>query len=619
MQKSHQQPPISSTASTGNFAYVNPANMLPNIAPAPPQGQQPGQQQQQHHPMNQQTAAGQPGQIAGQPGMAPGQPMAQMGHMPQQGQFLVSPHSFGANGAATAQAQFPMGQYAAYNQQGQLVMMPFQMSASPQAGQQQPNIIYMTTGHQQQQQQQHQQQQQQPKPGQPMLVQQNNSTGKPMQVPAHSQSYTMQNGTMVATSGGGQPQFVIANPIPGQPGIPVTMASQMKQLQADQKGTVVTSMANTGTQHHVSHVQSGQANLGQTPQPIVLPHGMAYQGGGILQGNQLMQLVQRSPASQDPNNPQQPGTPIMFPPQTAQSQSPMQHPQQQGQMQTNPQLPTHALQPMTMTMTRPPMSQFQPINQPAVVSKASKTPISRALPMIRPGFPNTPGLPGQLQPQMQVFGQPQPYQAPSPKSKTKMSPRTGGPIGRPPGPAKAAMNALKNTTPMVVTSPMAPMAPPIPRLPANVVASITTAMPGMMVGPPVLQTSQVVLPPPISSQVQQQINSQYGGPPKLQPMAPAPPPPAAAAAADDTKEKLEDKDSVMAESDPKPSGSDATPKAVVKPNVLAHMIDGHVIMESSQPFPIDKEDKGNVAVTVYRLHLGKLSLSVHGGNACISA
>ena len=36
-----------------------------------------------------------------------------------------------------------------------------------------------------------------------------------------------------------------------------------------------------------------------------------------------------------------------------------------------------------------------------------------------------------------------------------------------------------------------------------------------------------------------------------------------------------------------------TPKAVVKPNVLTHVIDGHIIQESSQPFPLDNsESKG---------------------------
>jgi hypothetical protein len=37
-------------------------------------------------------------------------------------------------------------------------------------------------------------------------------------------------------------------------------------------------------------------------------------------------------------------------------------------------------------------------------------------------------------------------------------------------------------------------------------------------------------------------------------------------------------------------GSHVTPKAVVKPNVLTHVIDGHIIQESSQPFPLDNSD-----------------------------
>ena len=42
-----------------------------------------------------------------------------------------------------------------------------------------------------------------------------------------------------------------------------------------------------------------------------------------------------------------------------------------------------------------------------------------------------------------------------------------------------------------------------------------------------------------------------------------------------------------------------TPKAVVKPNVLTHVIDGHVIQESSQPFPLDNSDsKGRFHRTI---------------------
>jgi len=40
---------------------------------------------------------------------------------------------------------------------------------------------------------------------------------------------------------------------------------------------------------------------------------------------------------------------------------------------------------------------------------------------------------------------------------------------------------------------------------------------------------------------------------------------------------------------------EGTPKAVVKPNVLTHVIDGHVIQESSQPFPLDDTTKARKA------------------------
>jgi len=38
-------------------------------------------------------------------------------------------------------------------------------------------------------------------------------------------------------------------------------------------------------------------------------------------------------------------------------------------------------------------------------------------------------------------------------------------------------------------------------------------------------------------------------------------------------------------------GESNTPKAVVKPNVLTHVIDGHIIQESSTPFPLDPKGK----------------------------
>ena len=57
--------------------------------------------------------------------------------------------------------------------------------------------------------------------------------------------------------------------------------------------------------------------------------------------------------------------------------------------------------------------------------------------------------------------------------------------------------------------------------------------------------------------------------------------PGAAASATDSKDEVESKENLD------------TPKAVVKPNVLSHVIDGHVIKESSTPFPVRDDKEGN--------------------------
>ena len=47
-----------------------------------------------------------------------------------------------------------------------------------------------------------------------------------------------------------------------------------------------------------------------------------------------------------------------------------------------------------------------------------------------------------------------------------------------------------------------------------------------------------------------------------------------------------------------------TPKAVVKPQVLTHVIDGHIIKESSQPFPVSpvKGNKNSLVSHVYPIY-----------------
>ena len=534
--------------------------MLPNIAPAPGPAQ--GQQQM----------AAQAAPMAGQP------ITAQMGPALQQQQFFVNPQAMPAG--ATAAAPIPMTQFATYNQQGQLVIqqMPLQIPANQQPGQQQ--ILYTNAAAVAAQQQA---QQQQPKPGQPMMAAGPPGgavAGKPMAAmpgTAVSQNYAIAgSGTLVASTAGGQQTLMIANPmstVTSQPGTPVSVggSQQVKQIQPstpDGKGAPANMASAAATPTQMIQVPNGALGTPQTPQMFVNAQGAmvmaSMPGQAFVQGNQIFL---RAPAPQDANAAQ----PVMFSSPTAPNQSPL-APQQPGQMQpqANPQLAAQPMQPMAMA--RAPMSTFQPVNQPV---KPGKTAISRAMP-IRPGL-QTPTMPGHLQPQ------PQQLPHTSPKGSKSKSPRVPGLIGRPPGPGKAAANAALNA----LKSP-AVVAPQ--RLPTSVVSSMA-----VVAGPPMLQTTQALLPPPVVVQAPQ---TQFPGMPKLQPMAMAAPPavgpppsatvepkkeeaPGSAASATDSKDEVESKENLD------------TPKAVVKPNVLSHVIDGHVIKESSTPFPVRDDKEGN--------------------------
>ena len=60
----------------------------------------------------------------------------------------------------------------------------------------------------------------------------------------------------------------------------------------------------------------------------------------------------------------------------------------------------------------------------------------------------------------------------------------------------------------------------------------------------------------------------------------------------DTNDKLKNGgDNVTKGTGHQNDGESNTPKAVVKPNVLTHVIDGHIIQESSTPFPLDPKGK----------------------------
>merc|ERR1719264_162990 len=519
--------------------------------------------------------------MAAQAPMA-GQPItAQMGPALQQQQFFINPQAMHP-GAATA-APMPMTQFAGYNQQGQPVMyqMPLQIPANQQHGQQQ--ILFTNVAAQQQA-----AQQQHLKPGQPMMAAGppgSAAAGKPMGAmpgTAVSQNYAIAgSGTLVTTTAGGQQTLMITNPmsaVTGQPGTPVSAAGsqQVKQIQPstpDGKGAPA-HMSSATTPTQMFQVHNGAPGTPQTQQMLVNGNQLfqVHSGApGTPQTPQMYvsnnQIFLRAPAPQDAS--------AMFSPPTAPNQSPL-APQQPGQMQhqANPQLAAQPLQPMALA--RAPMSTFQPVNQPV---KQGKTAISRAMP-IRPSFQSS-QVPGHLQPQ------PQQLPHTSPKGSKSKSPRVPGLIGRPPGPGKAAaaLNALKS-----------PAAVAPHRLPSSVVSSMA-----VVAGPPMLQTTQALLPPPVVMQAPQ---PQFTGMPKLQPMMPAPPTPAVvppqcaptavepkkeeAPAADpatptDSKDEVESKETVD------------TPKAVVKPNVLSHVIDGHVIKESSTPFPVRDDREGPLA------------------------
>ena len=595
---------------------------LPNIAPAPQQGgahsamtQQPGQPAAMPHPMAPTTPQGthQPGGQVMASSMGQAIP-AQVGQPLPTGQFQVlHQQPYGAAPAGTTQYVQP---FATYNQQGQLVLQQgsFALPGGMQVATQQPGQqqFILTAAPNQ-------------KPGQPTQmiaspVPANQAVKTPM-----SQSYTLSSNALVQGTTAGTPQafMIAANPMgnmtaanPQGQAIATSMGSQMKQI--DQKPPITVGAHQQLPQSPVGQAQqptSGTPNAAQSQQPLMLPQGMTYmnppQGQAYLQNGQL---IFRPAAPQDPS--QQ----VMFSPngQLTAQQTATGHMQLQQQPQmSGTSLATGNMQPVVSMMSTS-VSNVRPASNslPMQPPPPGKTAISRSLAPLLPTStlstrPTTYMPPGMTTPSSQ----------PSPKSKQKMSPRgSGAPIGRPPGPAKSALNALKSSN-------NASMSPP--RLPGSPGQPAT-----QLLGPPVLQASSqqgsTVLTPQSSQGVK------YSQPPLLQPMLPPPPPAPTtsstatmiSSASDSSSNKttttttvssasttstlppisslgpnktdsIKDEESkVDGKGQQTLSGSQQldnglTPKAVVKPNVLTHLIDGHVIMESSEPFPVDREDKGN--------------------------
>jgi hypothetical protein len=445
---------------------------------------------------------------------------------------------------------------------------------------------------------------QQQKPGQTMLAAPQQQSGKAM-VPmtmGQATSYTITGTGMPA--GGGQQTFMIANPMGGAP----LMATQANMAPA-QMGGQMKQESNKAGQQPQQQQQQQQATVQAQQQAILMPQGMAYMSPQT-QAHQTIfqngQIIFRAPM-QDGSQ-----TPIMFSSPSPMTAQPTMQPAPNHQ-QLPPGMST-SMQPISMqqatTTMRPPVS--LPSQPPP-----GKTPISRSLAPLLPtvstsqssarqnSYPGMPNLSANAP-------------SSSPKGKQKMSPRSGGSsgqVGRPPGPSKSAVNSLK-------MPPAASMSPPIlsnsPQFPTQ---------PGspMMLGPPVLQTSMPLAP--LSR------GSPHSQPPLLQPMMlPTVPTTSASEAARFTGKAVDSQPPVLSANAPFPAmdiskkqdggkGSSGgirrmddsaengsadvvsapvsvTPKAVVKPNVLTHVIDGHIIQESSHPFPLDHSDsKGNERIS----------------------
>merc|ERR1719336_3217449 len=193
----------------------------------------------------------------------------------------------------------------------------------------------------------------------------------------------------------------------------------------------------------------------------------------------------------------------------------------------------------------------------------------------------------------------------SPKSKQKMSPRGAniGP-GRPPGPKalnSGKMNLSGSKTDGNTAGPPTLLPQMLPAQPVSMTTVTTPApphsmlvsMPQMPVKPlyqmsnsiPTSSVTPIISQPPAEADKKQ-------GPPTLTkeinpPMPNLGPPNISGSAGQPGLGRPV----LMGQPTPQPlaAGEPAllsTPKAVVKPQVLTHVIDGHIIKESSTPFPV---------------------------------
>ena len=546
------------TMTQSGLPTIAPQSGLPTIAPAPSQHPQPIQtsQIQQLHSGSQSAGPGSHQTLAGQP-MTIQQGIGQP-------QFLIQPSAFPGGQQYTT---FP--QFAYTNQQGQIVLQPapqFSIQGGT-LGQQGQQVILTNL---------------QQKSGQPqMIVSTPGATTKQTQP-----TYTMTSSGPIHMQSGAQPgsqhpTFMIPNQMTQNIPCPVSMSTSNGQ--SNMNALKVTD----GKQINCSPSQiNGPSN---TPQFVIPAPGMAYipTANGphqIIQNGQ--QLIFQSPVPQEQQ--------VMF------SSSPQQHQQQMRPTSNIAQVPNNHMGSLHLQGPRS-------LSQGAAPS--GKTSISRAIAPLpttisqannRVGLSTTPAT-GQG----------------SPKMKQKMSPRgAGNNVGRSPLPKNVQRKfthptvqpsaSLANSDSMNVQLNM-----------NKILASTDTMSQSQLTGPPNLSpmmlssasvpisnpqltnsfkplqefsTSSIVNPICASAPVSTvspitNVNASGQGlnPPTLTKEANMP----SVSLPDNSQsasKPLFPKNMVQTESK---ESSSTTPKAVVKPQVVTHVIDGHIIKESCQPFPVN--------------------------------
>ena len=561
---------------------VSGPGQLPTLAPAPVG--QPGL----HMPGGGSVPVSQGQGVQTQPGMNMQQAMGQP-------QFQVIQPSYPGGGQY---ATIP--QVATYNSQGQLVLQPAFGLQPGLPGQGQLILSGVP--------------QPQPQPGKPggLMASQPSTPSKP------GMQYTMTSSGQLQMQPGSQPTFIMApqpmgSPMPGQVNMPGPGQQVVPSTMAQMKGPEGKAMMTA------PQPQSGQ-------QQFLLPNGqMAYMQPGpstqpILQNGQLIfrsqgpegQQLMFSPGGPPPGPPQVP-QPVPAVSTPLQMQSPL------------PQIPQMA----------------RPSNLPT--APPGKTAISRAIAPLPPSV-------SQAGPRLglhQAANLPSQAQA-SPKSKQKMSPRGNnvGP-GRPPGPKNlntpkmmpklpgGPEGLLGSKTGLMVSEGVAGPPTLLPQmLPAQPVSLSTTttpapphsmlvSMPQMPVKPLYQMSSSIPTSTvtPIMSGHPAELDKLGLGPPTLTkeinpPMPNLGPP-------NISGNNIASKVLVGQTTQPLPGGELSavqanTPKAVVKPQVLTHVIDGHVIKESSTPFPVSPSKSKFVFQIANRLKIAQYFVSLPVGRGdCI--